>query len=157
MKFIDNCFLNSYNLWEFGLQVYALAFPYNGLASSVNRSTKISLILFIIMIAAIFISIVSFILLVVRSARREMHLCSTLIKQMEATQQAERKSMNKSLAFATASHDIRAALAGITGLIEICYAEARAGSELDTNLQQMDDCTKDLVGKLIYGLIFLAH
>jgi len=139
------------------LQVYALAFPYNGLASSVNRSTKISLILFIIMIAAIFISIVSFILLVVRSARREMHLCSTLIKQMEATQQAERKSMNKSLAFATASHDIRAALAGITGLIEICYAEVRAGSELDTNLRQMDGCTKDLVGKLIYGLIFLAH
>jgi signal transduction histidine kinase len=76
---------------------------------------------------------------------------------MEATQQAERKSMNKSLAFATASHDIRAALAGITGLIEICYAEVRAGSELDTNLQQMDGCTKDLVGKLIYGLIFLAH
>jgi len=157
LKFIDNCFLNSYNLWEFGLQVYALAFPYNGLASSVNRSTKISLILFIIMIAVIFISIVSFILLVVRSARREMHLCSTLIKQMEATQQAERKSMNKSLAFATASHDIRAALAGITGLIEICYAEVRAGSELDTNLRQMDGCTKDLVGKLIYGLIFLAH
>uniref|UniRef100_A0A2K1XUE8 histidine kinase n=1 Tax=Populus trichocarpa TaxID=3694 RepID=A0A2K1XUE8_POPTR len=128
--------------------VYALAFPYNGLASSVNRSTKISLILFIIMIAAIFISIISFILLVVRSARREMHLCSTLIKQMEATQQAERKSMNKSLAFATASHDIRAALAGITGLIEICYAEVRAGSELDTNLRQMDGCTKDLVGLL---------
>nr|APR64062.1 hypothetical protein [Populus tomentosa] len=128
--------------------VYALAFPYSGLASSVNRSIKISLILFIIMIAVIFVSIVSFILLVVRSARRQMHLCSALIKQMEATQQAERKSMNKSLAFASASHDIRAALAGITGLIEICYAEVRAGSELDTNLQQMDGCTKDLVGLL---------
>ena len=134
-----------------------MVFPYNGLASSVNRSIKISLILFIILIAAIFISIVSFVLLVVRAARREIHLCSALIKQMEATQQAERKSMNKSLAFATASHDIRAALAGITGLIEICYAEVRAGSELDTNLRQMDGCTKDLVGKLIYGLIFLAH
>jgi len=134
-----------------------LVFPYNGLASSVNRSIKISLILFIILIAAIFISIVSFVLLVVRAARREIHLCSALIKQMEATQQAERKSMNKSLAFATASHDIRAALACITGLIEICYAEVRAGSELDTNLRQMDGCTKDLVGKLIYGLIFLAH
>jgi len=109
------------------------------------------------MIAAIFISIVSFILLVVRAAGREIHLCSALIKQMEATQQAERKSMNKSLAFTSATHDIRAALAGITGLIEICYAEVRAGSELDTNLRQMDDCTKDLVGKLIYRLIFLAH
>ncbi|XP_073263611.1 histidine kinase CKI1-like [Populus alba] len=128
--------------------VYALAFPYNELASNVNRSIKISLILFIIMIAAVFISIVSFILLVVRAARREIHLCSALIKQMEATQQAERKSMNKSLAFASASHDIRAALAGITGLIEICYAEVHAGSELDTNLRQMDGCTKDLVGLL---------
>ncbi|KAJ6723350.1 HISTIDINE KINASE CKI1-LIKE [Salix koriyanagi] len=128
--------------------VYALAFPYKGLASSVNRSVKISLILLIIMIAGIFISIVSFILLVVRTARREMHLCSALIKQMEATQQAERKSMNKSLAFASASHDIRAALAGITGLIEICRAEVRAGSELDTYLRQMDGCTKDLVGLL---------
>ncbi|KAJ6675000.1 TWO-COMPONENT HISTIDINE KINASE [Salix viminalis] len=128
--------------------VYALAFPYNGLASSVNRSVKISLILLIIMIAGIFISIVSFILLVVGTARREMHLCSALIKQMEATQQAERKSMNKSLAFASASHDIRAALAGITGLIEICRAEVRAGSELDTYLRQMDGCTKDLVGLL---------
>ncbi|KAJ6343742.1 hypothetical protein OIU76_005482 [Salix suchowensis] len=128
--------------------VYALAFPYNGLASSVNRSVKISLILLIIMIAGIFISIVSFILLVVRTARREMHLCSALIKQMEATQQAERKSMNKSLVFASASHDIRAALAGITGLIEICRAEVRAGSELDTYLRQMDGCTKDLVGLL---------
>ncbi|KAL3604773.1 hypothetical protein D5086_005632 [Populus alba] len=128
--------------------VYALAFPYNELASSVNKSIKISLILFIIMIAAIFISIVSFILLVVMAARREIHLCSALIKQMEATQQAERKSMNKSLAFASASHDIRAALAGITGLIEICYAEVRVGSELDTNLRQMDGCTKDLIGLL---------
>ncbi|XP_034904046.1 histidine kinase CKI1 [Populus alba] len=128
--------------------VYALAFPYNGLARSVKKSIKISLILFIIMIAAIFVSIVTFIVLVVRSTRREMHLCSTLIKQMEATQQAERKSMNKSLAFASASHDIRAALAGITGLIEICYAEVHADSELDTNLQQMDGCTKDLVGLL---------
>ncbi|KAG6749800.1 hypothetical protein POTOM_046870 [Populus tomentosa] len=128
--------------------VYALAFPYNGLARSVKKSIKISLILFIIMIAAIFVSIVTFIVLVVRSTRREMHLCSALIKQMEATQQAERKSMNKSLAFASASHDIRAALVGITGLIEICYAEVHADSELDTNLQQMDGCTKDLVGLL---------
>ncbi|KAH0992173.1 hypothetical protein GBA52_003656 [Prunus armeniaca] len=58
------------------------------------------------------------------AGKREMLLCATLIKQMEATQQAERKSMRKSLAFASASHDVRAALAGITGLIEISYEEA---------------------------------
>lgn len=100
------------------------------------------------MIAAIIISIFSFVLLMVRAATREMHLCASLIKQSEATQQAERKSMNKSLAFASASHDIRAALAGITGLIELCYEEVPPRSELETNLKQMDGCTKDLVGKL---------
>ncbi|KAJ9187865.1 hypothetical protein P3X46_003280 [Hevea brasiliensis] len=128
--------------------VYALAFPYNGFVSNVRRSTKVALILLMVMIAAVFISILSFVLLMVRAATREIHLCSALIKQMEATQQAERKSMNKSLAFARASHDIRAALAGITGLIEISYEEVRPGSELETNLRQMDDCAKDLVGLL---------
>ncbi|KAG8647108.1 histidine kinase CKI1 [Manihot esculenta] len=128
--------------------VYALAFPYNGFASNVHRSTKIALILLMVMIAAVFISILSFVLLMVRAATREIYLCSALIKQMEATQQAERKSMNKSLAFARASHDIRAALAGITGLIEMSYEEACPGSELEINLHQMDDCAKDLVDLL---------
>ncbi|KAM1475484.1 hypothetical protein ACFX2I_031368 [Malus domestica] len=77
-----------------------------------------------------------------------MHLCNTLIKQMEATQQAERKSMNKSLAFATASHDIHAAVAEITGLIDISKDEVSSGSELETNLRQMETCAKDLFGIL---------
>ncbi|EEF33245.1 histidine kinase 1 plant, putative [Ricinus communis] len=127
--------------------VYALAFPYHKLVSSVDRSTKVALILLMVMIAAVFFSILSFVLLMVRAATREIHLCSALIKQMEATQQAERKSMNKSLAFASATHDIRAALAGITGLIEISYGEV-SPYQLQTNLQQMDDCVKDLVGLL---------
>ncbi|XP_037496265.1 histidine kinase CKI1 [Jatropha curcas] len=128
--------------------VYALAFPYYGLMAAVHRSTKIALILLMVMIVAVFISILSFVLLMVRAATREIHLCSALIKQMEATQQAERKSMNKSLIFASASHDIRAALAGITGLIQISYEEVSPGSDLEMNLQQMDDCAKDLVGLL---------
>ncbi|KAI5311045.1 hypothetical protein L3X38_045512 [Prunus dulcis] len=56
--------------------------------------------------------------------------------------------MNKSLAFATASHYVRAALAGITSLIEIFYNEVAPSSELETNLRQMDSCTKDLLGIL---------
>lgn len=75
-----------------------------------------------------------------------MHLCAALINQMEATQQAERKSMNKSLAFASANHDVRASLAAFTGLIEICYDEVAPGSKLETNLMQMEDCSKDLLG-----------
>ena len=129
--------------------VAVLAVPQNGLVSFVFNSKKKGLTLLSVMIVVIFIAIFSFLFINARGARREMHLCASLIKQMEATQQAERKSMNKSLAFASASHDIRGALAGITGLIEICRAEVRAGSELDTYLRQMDGCTKDLVGKLM--------
>ncbi|XP_002515291.2 histidine kinase CKI1 [Ricinus communis] len=127
--------------------VYALAFPHHGVVSTVDRSTKVALILLLVMVVAVFISIFSFVVLMVRAATREIHLSSALIRQMEATQQAERKSMNKSLAFASASHDIRAALAGITGLIEISYGEV-SPYELQTNLHQMDDCAKDLVGLL---------
>lgn len=148
-----HCYKHMSNTIVFGFQVYALAFPYNGFASNVHRSTKIALILLMVMIVAVFISILSFVLLMVRAATREVYLCSALIKQMEATQQAERKSMNKSLAFARASHDIRAALAGITGLIEMSYEEACPGSELEINLHQMDDCAKDLVGKFTESTI----
>ncbi|KAJ1404741.1 Signal transduction response regulator, receiver domain [Sesbania bispinosa] len=77
-----------------------------------------------------------------------MHLCASLIKQMEATQQSERKNMNKSLAFASASHDLRTSLAGLTGLIELSYKLVKAGSRLETNLKQMEDCTHDLLGLL---------
>ncbi|KAL5791931.1 hypothetical protein ACOSP7_000525 [Xanthoceras sorbifolium] len=128
--------------------VYALMVPHKGEASFVHKTSKFALILLILMIASIVISVFSFVFLMVRSAKREMHMCAALINQMEATQQAERKSMNKSLAFASASHDVRAALAGLTGLIEICYDEVAPGSELETNLRQMDGCSKDLMGLL---------
>ncbi|KAL5858202.1 hypothetical protein ACOSQ3_005660 [Xanthoceras sorbifolium] len=128
--------------------VYALTMPHKGEASFVYKTSKFALILLILMIAGIVISVFSFVFLMVRSAKREMHMCAALINQTEATQQAERKSMNKSLAFASASHDVRAALAGLTGLIEICYDEVAPGSELETNLRQMDGCAKDLIGLL---------
>ncbi|XP_048332298.2 histidine kinase CKI1 [Ziziphus jujuba] len=106
------------------------------------------LILFISAIIIMVVSIVSVGFIIVRAARREMHLCASLIKQIEATRQAETKSMNKSLAIASASHDIRASLAGITGLIEICYDEVVPGSQVETNLKQMEACIKDLLGIL---------
>ncbi|KAB1223455.1 Histidine kinase CKI1 [Morella rubra] len=107
-----------------------------------------ALVLLIIIICTMVVSISSFVFVVLRAAKREMHLCAALIKQMEATQQAERKSMNKSQAFASASHDIRASLAGLIGLIEICYDEVAPGSDLATNLRQMDTCANDLLGIL---------
>lgn len=127
-------------------QVYVLGFPQNELVNVIHKNKKVALLLLILMIVTMVVSIVSFVFIIIRAAKREMHLCAALIKQMEATQQAERKSMNKSLAFASASHDVRASLAGLTGLIELCYDEVARGSELHTNLRQMDTCATDLLG-----------
>jgi len=122
--------------------VVLLSFPdEDGLASSFGGSNRIALILLTVMVAAIAVFIFIFLLLMLRSARREMHFCADLIKQMEATQQAERKSMNKSLAFARATHDIRTVLASITGLIKLCYNEVHPGSKL---LEKMDKSSEDL-------------
>ncbi|KAJ8558245.1 hypothetical protein K7X08_005011 [Anisodus acutangulus] len=100
------------------------------------------------MLAALAVSIVTFVILPIRAARREMYLCAALIKQMEATQQAERKSMKKSNAVARANHDIRASLAGISGLIDMCCAHASPESELENNLNDMESCTNDLLAIL---------
>ncbi|XP_057966677.1 histidine kinase CKI1 [Malania oleifera] len=132
-----------------GIQsVYVLAFPCNGLMNLVQKDSKLSLILLMSMIATMVISIFAFVLLVVRAARREMFLCHALIKQMEATRQAETKSTNKSLAFASANHDVRASLAGITGLIDLCHDEVGPNTKIKTILVQMEACTKDLLGIL---------
>ncbi|CAK9145213.1 unnamed protein product [Ilex paraguariensis] len=128
--------------------VYALALPHKGLESLIHKNIQIAFVLLVLMICSMVLYIFIFVFLTVRAARREMYLCAALIKQMEATQQAERKSMNKILAFASASHDVRASLAGITGLIEICRDEVAHESELETNLIQMEACTKDLLGIL---------
>lgn len=79
----------------------------------------------------------------------ETFLRADLIKQKGIIQQAERKSMNKSLAFASASHDIRTSLAGIIGLIEICRGDTPQNSELYRNLEQMNGCVSKLLGKFI--------
>ncbi|KAK7337515.1 hypothetical protein VNO77_18094 [Canavalia gladiata] len=128
--------------------VYVLSVPRNGFVGFVHDIRKKGLRLLIVMIVMILMAMVSFVYINGRSLRREMHLCGSLIKQMEATQQAEGKSMNKSLAFASASHDVRASLAALTGLIEMSYHEVDPRSELHTNLKQMDSCTKDLLGLL---------
>ncbi|THG04019.1 histidine kinase CKI1-like [Camellia sinensis] len=127
--------------------VYVLALPQEGL-ESLDKHITFALIILIVVVGAMVVSIVVFVFLLLRGARREMYLCATLIKQMEATQQAERKSLNKILAFASASHDVRALLAGITGLIDMCHDDVTPESELEKNLMQMEDCTKDLLGIL---------
>ena len=82
-----------------------------------------------------------------RSAAREAALRASLVRHREALQQAERKSLNKTGAFAGASHDIRSALAAIAGLVDVSRAEARAHPQITRNLDQMDACTKKLLGE----------
>ncbi|KAK6119743.1 hypothetical protein DH2020_046513 [Rehmannia glutinosa] len=137
--------------------VYVLALPQNKISSLIHKNIRLAFVLLILMIGAMVITICSFVYLIVLAAKREMYLCGALINQMEATQQSERKSMNKSLAFASASHDIRASLAGITGLIEICRNEVSkkdpSRSAMLTNLQQTEACTRDLLGWFFFNLL----
>ncbi|XP_078149170.1 signal transduction histidine kinase [Carex rostrata] len=79
-----------------------------------------------------------------QSKMQEAILQGELIKQKEAVQQAERKSMNKSLAVARASHDVRNSLHSIIGLIEYCQDQT-PGSDLGTNLVKMKDYAGDLL------------
>ncbi|KAJ8759691.1 hypothetical protein K2173_009792 [Erythroxylum novogranatense] len=128
--------------------VYVLALPYNGLLHTVHRNSRTGLFLLVGMMVGVVISIHFFVSLIVTAAVNDTSIRSALIKQWEATQQAERKNMSKSNAFASASHDILNALAGITGWIEICNGEVSPGSKMKTYLKQMDGCAKDLVGLL---------
>ncbi|KAM7470023.1 hypothetical protein LguiA_008206 [Lonicera macranthoides] len=112
--------------------VYTLAYRSNGIEAQVHKNSKLELILLGVMHLIIIVSLCIFIALIVRAAKREIYLCTALIKQMESTHQAERKSMNKSLAFASASHDVRNSMTTITGLIELCH-ESILNSVMDTS------------------------
>ncbi|KHG10970.1 Histidine kinase CKI1 -like protein [Gossypium arboreum] len=128
--------------------VYALALPHEGIASFVYSKINYSHIALVVTMVLLVIPLVFFVSSMITNAQREICLHDKLIKQMEATQQAERKSMNKSLALVGASHDIRAALAGITGFIDLCLANAAPGSDFETYLKQMSLCAQDLLGLL---------
>jgi signal transduction histidine kinase len=82
-----------------------------------------------------------------RSGSREAALQGELMRQKEALQQAERKSMNKRNAFATAIHDICFTLATVAGLIDVSRTEARANPNLTYYLDQMEIGTKKLFGQ----------
>ncbi|MBA0592567.1 hypothetical protein Gorai_009547, partial [Gossypium raimondii] len=141
-------FINEFRFLGFGLQVYALALPHEGIASFVYSKINYSHIALVVTMVLLVIPLVFFVSSMITNAQREICLHDKLIKQMEATQQAERKSMNKSLALVGASHDIRAALAGITGFIDLCLANAAPGSDFETYLKQMSLCAQDLLGLL---------
>ncbi|KAL6210210.1 hypothetical protein ACLB2K_015443 [Fragaria x ananassa] len=105
-------------------------------------------VLLILMIVIMAVFLFSYFLLMLGAAKREIQLCTKLIKQDEATRQAETKSMKKSEAITSASHDVRNALACMTELIRISCDEVSQGYEIKEYLTQMDACTKHLLGIL---------
>lgn len=131
----------------FGVQyVYTLVLPLN---EQINQGiAKIAFTLTILATVSAITSVSVFVFVILRAKRREIQLCSTLTKQMETTREAEMKYINKSLAFANASHDVRAALAGITGLTMLSREGVDPDSDLGSNLKQIEDCTNDLLGML---------
>ncbi|CAM6098136.1 unnamed protein product [Calypogeia fissa] len=86
-----------------------------------------------------------FIVLLTRGISSEMRLRAALIRQLEATKQAENKSSHKSIMFASMSHDLRTPLAAILGLIDLCLCDAMESSELESNLSQMKSCATNLL------------
>uniref|UniRef100_A0A251TGI5 histidine kinase n=1 Tax=Helianthus annuus TaxID=4232 RepID=A0A251TGI5_HELAN len=125
-------------------QVYVLALPYDEVQSRMHWNLVIVSVLSSLMILAVAISMV----LTLKLARKEMCLTAALVKQKEKTQQLERKSKNQSVAFETASHDIRASLAAISGSVEMSINENHQGSELATDLRIVQSSTKYLQGLL---------
>ncbi|KAF4364551.1 hypothetical protein G4B88_012133 [Cannabis sativa] len=128
--------------------VYALAVPQSEMVNFVHKQSTVQLILLVSIMVTTILPIFSFVFINFRDSIIENYLRDALMEQREATKLAEERTQNRSLAFARASHDIRAPLAGISGLIELSYKEVTPGTELETNLRQMDACTKDLLGIL---------
>uniref|UniRef100_A0A251T306 histidine kinase n=1 Tax=Helianthus annuus TaxID=4232 RepID=A0A251T306_HELAN len=126
------------------LCVYVLALPYDEVQSRMHWHIVLVSMLSSLMIVLVAILMV----LTMKLARKEMCLTTALVKQKEKTQQLERKSKNQSVAFETASHDIRASLAAISGSVEISINENHQGSELATDLQIVQSSTKYLQGLL---------
>ncbi|XP_042398033.1 probable histidine kinase 2 isoform X1 [Zingiber officinale] len=139
------CFL----LDAYGMElVYIAAFPCKGGVSLLKKMRTVVVILVLLIILGMVLGSYVLLHLLHRSQLQEGLLQAKLIKLKGAIQQAERKSMNKSLAFASASHDIRTSLAGITGLVGICLADAPRVSELHSNMQQINTCVTKLLGIL---------
>lgn len=133
-----------------------MAFNAQGMGSDVHKHNKQAYLLLVLMFFIVVVSLCAFIIIIFKAARRDMFLCAALIKQMELTNQAEKKSLNKSRAFASASHDIRNGFGNITCKIDNCLDDASPFPELARNLKLINDETMNLLGMsyICYSSIF---
>ncbi|KAM3378003.1 histidine kinase CKI1 [Capsicum galapagoense] len=123
--------------------VYSLAFNAQAMGRNVHKHNKEAYLLLVFMFVIVVVSLCSFIIIVFKAARRDMFLCAALIKQMELSNQAEKKSLTKSQAFATASHDIRNGFGSITCKINSCLDYAPP--QLEQSLKLIHDETMNLL------------
>ncbi|KAJ8529604.1 hypothetical protein K7X08_036439 [Anisodus acutangulus] len=126
--------------------VYTVAFNAQGMGSNVHKHNKQAYLLLVLMFVILVVVLCAIIIIVFKHARREMFLCVALIKQMELTNQAEKKSITKSLAFAGASREIRNGFGNITCRIDNCLDDA--SPELAKNLKLIKEETMGLLGIL---------
>ncbi|KAJ0978916.1 hypothetical protein J5N97_014390 [Dioscorea zingiberensis] len=125
--------------------VSIMATPCKDSAHIFKKMTIAVISLFFFLIFGVFIGSMILGMIFKKVKMEDVQLRFALIKQKEATQQAERKSMNKSMAFSRASHDVRTSLISITCLIELCRRSVPSQSDLNENLQQMSVCASKLL------------
>lgn len=127
-------------------QVCVVLIPREGLLGMTDKRSHTVLALLLTLSICVGVLGCFFVALLTRGLTTEMHLRAALIKQLEATKQAENKSSHKSIMFASMSHDLRTPLAAILGLIDLCLCDTLEPSELESNLSQMKSCATNLLG-----------
>ncbi|KFK37482.1 hypothetical protein AALP_AA4G263200 [Arabis alpina] len=131
---------------------YTLLFPNQGGVTNIKKDAKSGMFLLICVTIYALLWPLGFMWFMMQAAKIEMHLRGTLITQMEATQQAERKSMNKSHAFASASHDIRGGLTLINALLNSVLDM----SKIESGKMQLDEVEFNL-GTLLEDVVDFFH
>uniref|UniRef100_A0A7N0VII8 histidine kinase n=1 Tax=Kalanchoe fedtschenkoi TaxID=63787 RepID=A0A7N0VII8_KALFE len=125
-----------------------MAFHWGGLEHVVAGHPGMAATIIVVMIVVIvFLALVA-VAIYAKYYIKHARVSADLVKQKECTQTAERRSLNKSSAIATASHDIRGSLGGITSMIEMCYDHVPSGSKVEDNLRLMHRFANDLLGLL---------
>lgn len=128
--------------------------PLEGPERSLHKHFSISYQYLFATIGLIFVLTVLFVVIVVVALKRVIQLGVALRKQKDATAQVERKCIQKSTNYASASHDVRGSLAGISGLIEIALIQVDRGSDLEANIMRMKTCSDDLLGIIRHVILF---
>ncbi|KAL1833431.1 hypothetical protein ACET3Z_003082 [Daucus carota] len=128
--------------------VLVLAMQVQGPETSMHKNFNESHRYLIGTICAILIFTTVSVVFVVTASQRVSKLRAALEEQVAATAQEERKGNRRSSCYAEASHDVRASLAGIIGMVDICLTQVEPGSSLEGYIQGIQTCSQDLLGLL---------